>query len=169
MAGKHTILFDENLTLGTGNVLAAIRAAATGAAASLVRVTRVEIWQVGTTTAELVRGAMGERDTAGTLTMTATSPKNASVGGSTSGLTGNTAPAGGTARSGTDSSADSGGTYTNQRAFGFHNLNGYLWKPDKSGEELVIPPGKLWCVRLLATPTGTTGWGICVDLEEDEA
>lgn len=166
---RHTQLFDENMTLGTGNVLAAIRAAATGVAASLLRITRVEVWQVGSTTAEMVRGAMSERDTAGTLTMTATAPKSATLGGTASGLSANTAPAGGTGRSGTDSSADSGGTYTNARPFGFHNLNGYLWKPDKAGEEIVVPPGKLWTCRLLATPTGTTGWCICVDIDEDEA
>ena len=169
MAGKHTLLFDENLTLGTGNVLAVVRAAATGVAASLLRITRVEVAQSGTTTAEMVRLAMGERDTGGTLTTTSTTPKNASVGGSTSGLAGNTSVIGGTGRSGTDSSADSGGAYTNQRVIPFHNLNGYLWKPDKAGEEIVVPPGKVWCVRLLATPTGTTGWTITVDIEEDEA
>jgi hypothetical protein len=165
--GKHTVLCEENMTLGTGNVLAAIQSAAAGVAGSILRITRIEIWQTGTTTGEMIRAATSERDTAGTLTMTATTPKNVVLGGSASALTGNTAPAGGTARTGTDSSADSGGTYTNQRCFGFHNLNGLLFKPDANGEELIIPPSKLWTVRLLATPTGTTGWGISVDIDEN--
>jgi hypothetical protein len=165
--GKRTILFEENMTLGTGNILAAIQSAAAGAAASILTITKIEVYQTGTTTAEMIRGAISTRDTAGTLTMTATTPQNVVMGGSASGLTGNTAPAGGTARTGTDSSADSGGTYTNREPFGFHNLNGALLKPDANGEAWIIPPSTLWVVRLLATPTGTTGWTVKVYIDEN--
>lgn len=164
--GRRTILSEENITLGTGNVLAAIRPAAADAAASIIRITRVEISQSGSTTTAMIRGAIGERDTAGTLTMTATTPRPATLGGPASGLTGNTAPAGGAARSGTDSSADSGGTYTDTYPFNFVNLNGFLWKPDPN-EELIVTPGRVFVVRLLATPGTTTGWTVSVWLDEN--
>lgn len=164
--GKITTLFAENMTLGTGNVLAAFQTAAAGSAASLVRITRVEISQSGSTTLAQIRGAISQRTTAGTLTMTATTPQNAVMGGSASGLTGNVAPAGGTARSGTNSSADATGTYTDLRPFNFANLNGYLWKPDRD-EEIIVPPSTLATVRLLATPGTATGWTVVVELDEN--
>lgn len=163
--GKRTILATENMTLGTGSILAAIQTAASGSLASIVRITRIEISQSGTTTLAMIRGAFSKRDTAGTLTTTSTSPQNKSVGGSASGLAGNIAPAGGTGRSGTASSADSGGTYTDQHPFNFANLNGYLWKPDPD-EEIVVPPSTLWVVRFLAAPATLTGWTISIDLDE---
>lgn len=162
---RKTILSEENMTLGTGNVLAAFRPAAADAAASIIRVTRVEISQSGSATLAMIRGAMGERDTAGTLTMTATAPNPQAVGGPASGLTGSTAPAGTAARSGTNSSADSGGAYVNTIPFNFANLNGYLWKPDPE-EEMLVTPGRVFVVRLLATPGTTTGWTVAVWLEE---
>ena len=165
--GRRSILSAEEFDLGTGNVLAAFQTAASGSRASNVRVTRVEIFQNGTTTLEMIRGECATRDTAGTLTMTATSPRTVyPLGGAASDLTGNTAPAGGTARSGTNSSADSGGTYTSIFPFNFANLNGYLWKPDPS-EEIWIPPSTLFVVRLTATPTGNLDWGISVWLDEN--
>lgn len=163
--GKRTTLTAENMTLSTGNVLAAFQSAAAAAAAQIVRVTRIEISQSGSITLAMIRGAIGKRDTAGTLTMTSTTPQPNPLGGAASGLTGNTNVIGGTARSGTNSSADSGGTYTDQRYFNFPNLNGYIWKPDP-GEELIVPPSTVWVVRLLAAPGTLTGWTIAVDLEE---
>lgn len=163
--GKRTTLIAENMTLGTGSGLAAISTAAAGSLASIVQITRVEISQSGTTTLAMIRGAFSKRDTAGTYTMTATTPQPKAVGGSASGLTGNTAPAGGTARSGTASSADSGGTYTDGHYFNFANLNGYLWKPDPD-EEIVVPASTVWVVRFLAAPGTLTGWTIAIDLEE---
>jgi hypothetical protein len=153
--GRRTVLSAENLTLGTGNVLAAFRPAAVDTAGSIIRVTRVEISQSGSTTLAMIRGAIGSRDTAGTFTMTAQAPSPLYLGGAASGLTGNTAPAGAAARSGINSSADSGGTYINTIPFAFANLNGYLWKPDP-GEEMVCVNGRLFVVRLLATPGTAT-------------
>src|SRR5688572_13374597 len=123
--GKRTILAAEEFDLGTGNVMAAFQTAASGSAASHIRVTRIEIFQNGSTTLEMCRGECATRDTAGTLTMTSTTPRTVSpLGAAASGLAGNTAPAGGTGRSGTNSSADSGGTYTSIFPFNFANLNG---------------------------------------------
>lgn len=165
--GRRTVLSAEEFDLGTGAVLAAFQTAALGSHAANVRVTRVEIFQNGSTTLEMCRGELATRDTAGTLTMTATTPRTIRpIGGPASGLTGNTAPAGAVARSGTNSSADSGGTYNNIAYFNFANLNGYLWKPDP-GEELWIPPSTLFVVRLTATPTSALDWGVSVWLDEE--
>lgn len=165
--GKRTVLSAEEFDLGTGAVLAAFRTAAAGSAASNVKVTRIEIFQNGTTTLEQCRGEVATRDTAGTLTMTSTTPRNHSpLGGAASGLSGNTAPAGGDGRSGTNSSADSGGTYTNLFYFNFPNIQGYLFKPDPK-EEIWVPPSTVFIVRLTATPTGALDWGISVWLDED--
>lgn len=164
--GRRTELTAENMTLSTGNVLAALQTAAANAAAAMVRVTRVEISQNGSTTLAMIRGAFSTRDTAGTLTTTSTTPLNKEpLAGPASGLAGNTSVIGGTARSGTNSSADSGGTYTNHHLFNFANLNGYLWKPDPK-EEILIPASTVWCVRFLAAPGTLAGWTIAIDLEE---
>lgn len=163
--GKRTVLSGENLTLGTGNVLAGFRPAAADAAASIIRVTRVEISQSGTTTLAMIRGAIGTRDTAGTLTVTSAAPNPETAGGPASGLTGATTFIGTAARSGINSSADSGGTYVNTIPFAFPNTAGYLWKPDP-GEEFLVTPGQVWVVRLLASPGTTTGWTVTVYLNE---
>ena len=165
--GRRTVLSAEEFDLGTGAVLAAFQTAAAGSHAAHIRVTRIEIFQNGTTTLEMIRGEFATRDTAGTLTMTATTPRTISpIGGPASGLTGNTAPAGAVARSGTNSSADSGGTYTNIAYFNFANLNGYLWKPDPK-EEIWVPPSTLFVVRFTATPSSALDWGISVWLDEE--
>ena len=163
--GKLTVLTAENLTVGTGNVLAGFRPAAADAAASIVRVTRVEISQSGTTTLAMIRGAIGERDTAGTLTVTSTAPNPLTLGGPGTGFTGATTFLGTAARSGTNSSADSGGTYVNTHVFNFANTAGYLWKPDPN-EIITVTPGRVFVVRLLATPGTTTGWTVAVFLNE---
>lgn len=165
-AGKTTVLFDENMSLGTGNVLAALRTAATGSLGAMIELLRIEIGQSGTTTSAQIRAAFSTRDTAGTLTMTSTTPRTVTpLGGPASGLSGNTAPAGGDGRSGTNSSADSGGTYTNHRTVNFNNLNGYLWVSTPR-DRIMIPASTVWCVRLLASPTTTTGWTISIDMAE---
>lgn len=167
MTGKLTVIEGENLTLGTGNVLAAIQSAAAAAAASNLYVRRLEISQSGSTTLAQIRGEISTRTTAGTLTMTSQAPTMLRpVGGSASGIAGSTAPAGGTARSGINSSADSGGTYTQLHPFNFANTSGYLFKPDPD-EELWIPPSTLFVVRLLATPGTTTGWSFALYLREE--
>lgn len=165
MPGKRTVLLGENLTLSTGSGLAGFQTAAVNSAASTVRISRVEISQSGTTTLAMIRGAISKRDTAGTYTMTAATPVAVYVGGSASGLTGNTSIIGAVARAGITSTADSGGTYVDQRVFAFANLNGYLWKPDPD-EEMVVQPSTVVVVRFLAAPGTLTGWTICMDLEE---
>ena len=71
MHGKSFVLGGENLTLGTGNVLAAIRTAADVATpGGLLELLRVDIFQAGSTTNALIRAALSSRNTAGTLTMT---------------------------------------------------------------------------------------------------
>lgn len=164
--GKITVLGAEEFDLGTGNVLAAFRTAAASALAGIVKIKRIEIFQNGTTTLEMIRGEVATRDTAGTLTLTSTTPAYIGLlGGAASGLSGNTAPAGGDGRSGTNSSADSGGTYTSKLPFNFTNLTGYLWKPAPD-EEILVPPSTVCVVRLLATPTSALDWGIQLVLEE---
>lgn len=163
--GKRTILSGENMTLGTGNVLAGFRPAAADAIASIVHVTRVEISQSGSTTLAMIRGAIGSRDTAGTLTVTSAAPTSDALGGPASGFTGATTFLGTAARSGINSSADSGGTYVNVIPFAFANTAGYLWKPDP-GEEITVSPGQVFVVRLLATPGTTTGWTVSVYINE---
>jgi hypothetical protein len=165
--GRITVLSGENLTLGTGNVLAAWRTAAAAAGAARTKIKRVEISQSGTTTLQQIRGEIATRDAAGTLTMSAATPQNVRpLAGPVSGLTGNTAPVGGDARSGVNSSADSGGTYTSKHPFNFPNTAGYLFKPDPA-EEIEVPASTVCCVRLLAAPTTTTGWTVSVWLEEE--
>ena len=167
MPGRITVLKGENLTLGTGNVLAALRTAAAAAAAARVRVKRLEISQSGSTTLAMIRGEFATRDTAGTLTMTSLAPTNIRpIGGPASGLAGNTAPAGGDGRSGINSSADSGGTYTSIYPFNFPNTAGYLYKPDPD-EEIEVVASTVFVVRLLATPGTTTGWTFTLTLVEE--
>jgi hypothetical protein len=161
------VVSDNNLGLGTGNVLFALRTAADAlTSGGNIALRRVEISQSGTTTGEMVRGHIATRDTAGTLTMTAQTPRPTSpLGGPASGISGSTAPAGTAARVGTDSSADSGGAYTTIYPFAFHNLNGWLWVPTPE-ERIEVPPATVVCVQLLATPTGTAGWTISVTYED---
>jgi hypothetical protein len=162
-----TVLKGENLTLGTGNVLAALRTAAANARAARINIKRLEISQNGSTTLAMIRGEMATRDTAGTLTMTSLAPTSISpVAGPISGLSGNTAPAGGDGRSGINSSADSGGAYTSLFPYNFANLNGYLWVPTPE-QEIIIPPSTVFVVRFIATPGTTTGWSFTLVLGEE--
>lgn len=165
--GKRTILGAEEFDLGTGNVLVAFKTAAAGSLAARVGITRCEIFQNGTTTLEMIRGEFATRDTAGTLTLTATTPQAVSpLGSAASGLSGNTAPAGGDGRSGTNSSADSGGTYVSKMPFNFANLNGYLFKADYD-EIIWVPASTVFVVRLTATPSSALDWGIALHLIEE--
>jgi hypothetical protein len=159
--GRRYILDGENMTLGTGNVLAAIQSAAAGSAGAILEIERVEISQSGTATAAQIRVAMGTRNTAGTLTMTSATPAPLVLGGPASGIAGNTAPAGGTARCGVNSSADSGGTYTDTYFLSPNNLGGMVWIPTPQ-TTLIVPPSTLFVVRLLATPGTSTGYTVSV-------
>jgi hypothetical protein len=163
--GKITVLSGENMTLGTGSLLCGFRPAAADAAASIIRVKRVEISQSGTTTLAMCRAVIGTRDTAGTLTVTSAAPNPLTAGGPASGLTGATTFIGTAARSGVNSSADSGGTYVNTIPFAFANTSGYIWKPDPD-EEFKVTPGQVFVVRFLTAPGTTTGWTVSVTLNE---
>jgi hypothetical protein len=163
---RISVLKGENMTLGTGNVLAVIQTAAANAAASEIFVKRLEISQSGSTTLAMIRGEFATRDTAGTLTTTSLAPTSLHpIGGPASGLTGNTNVLGGAGRSGINSSADSGGAYTSIYPFNFANTAGYLFKPDPE-EELWVQPSTVFLVRLLATPGTTTGWTVTLVLDE---
>lgn len=165
--GRLSHLVAENFTVGTGNVLAAFQTAAAGSAASNVFVKRVVATQNTSVTLGMCRIEMGTRDTAGTLTMTSTTPRTVRpLGGAASGLTGNTAPAGGVGRSGTNSSADTGGTYTTAYNEEFANTAGFLWKADPT-EEIWVPPSTLFYVRFVAAPASGTGWCILLVLDEN--
>lgn len=164
--GRVTVLKGENLTLGTGSVLAAFQTTAAGTAGAAVYVKRLEVSQNATTTLAMCRAEFATRDTAGTLTMTSLAPTAVRpIGGPASGFSGNTAPAGGTGRSGINSSADSGGTYTSIYPFNFANTAGYLWKPAPD-EELWVPASTLFVVRFTTAPGTTTGWTFALTLEE---
>lgn len=164
---RRYTLSGENLSLGTGNVLAAIRTAADQATAGgEIDIKRIEISQSGSTTSAQCRAEIATRNTAGTLTVTSATPRAVNpLGGPASGIAGNADPLGANARCGVNSSADSGGTYTSIRPFAFNNLNGYLWIPTPE-EKLVLPPASLLVVRFIAAPGTTTGWTIAVDFEE---
>lgn len=155
------------MSLGTGNVLLVFQTAAAGSAGEIICVTRGEVTQRGTATTAMVGLAFQTRNTAGTLTTTSTTPAaTQALGGAASGLSGNTSVIGGTARSGSNSSADSGGAYTLIRPFDAANLNGYLWKPDGYGEQLIVPPSTVLALMFLAAPGTTTGWTAAEDLDE---
>lgn len=164
---KEYVLSGENMTVGTGVVLAVLQTAANLATAGgMLELLRVEISQSGTATGAQIRGEIFTRDTAGTLTTTAATPRPVSpLGGVASGLSGNTSVIGGTARCGINSSADSGGAYTSILPFNFSNLNGYLWLPTPE-ERIIVPPSTVVGVRLLAAPGTTTGWTVAVVFAE---
>lgn len=165
--GKVYELAAENLSLGTGDVLAALNTPALGTAGSRLKLKRLEISQSGSTTLAMIRGEISTRDTAGTLTTTSQAPRAIKpAGGPASGFSGNTSVIGGTSRSGVNSSADSGGTYTQLHPFNFPNTAGYLWKPAPD-EEIEIPASTVVTVRLLAAPGTTTGWTVALVIEEE--
>jgi len=165
--GKITVLKGENLSLGTGNVLAVFNNPAAGTAGARVKIKRLEISQSGSTTLGMVRGEFFTRDNAGTLTTTSLAPTPIKpVGAAASGFAGNTSVIGGTGRSGINSSADSGGAYTSIFPFNFANTAGYLYKPAPD-EEMEFPASTIWGVRLLASPATTTGWTFTLTIEED--
>lgn len=164
--GRIYTLSGENFTLGTGNVLAAIRTAADGlTAGGILRILRAWVVQNGTDTSDQLRAAIGTRDIAGTLTMTSATPRPHVLGGPASGISGSTAPAGTAARCGVNSSADSGGAYVDTITDNPNNLNGQLWvwTPE---ERPIVPPATVLVLRLLATPTGTTGFSCGITFEE---
>ena len=164
---RITVLKGENLSLGTGNVLAVLSTTAAGSAGARVKVKRLEISQNASTTLGMVRGEFFTRDNAGTLTTTSLAPTNIRpIGGAASAFAGNTSVIGGTARSGINSSADSGGTYTSIYPFNFPNTAGYLFKPDPE-EQIEVAASAFFGVRFLASPATTTGWTFTLIIDEE--
>lgn len=164
--GRMYAVSGENLSLGTGYVLAAIgTAAALTSSGGQIKIARVEINQSGSTTAAQIRAQLATRDTAGTLTVTSATPAPLFVGGPASGISGNTNPIGAAARCGINSSADSGGTYSPIWPMTFNNQAGLLWLPTPE-EKIIVPPSTVFIVRLLAAPSTTTGWNVTVVYEE---
>lgn len=162
--GRRYVLSGENLTLGTGNVLAALQSAAAGNAGAIIAVERVEVTQNHNATGAQVRIAVGQRDTAGTLTLTSATPNPLVLGGPASGITGGTngLTAG---KCGVNSSADSGGTYTNTYPVNPNNLGGFAWLAVPE-QKMILPPSTLFVVRFLAAPGDTAGWTVSVWYDE---
>lgn len=162
--GRKYILSGENLTLGTGSVLAAIQPAAAGSAGSILAIDRVEVSQSHNAVAVQVRLALASRNTAGTLTVTSATPNPVVFGAPASGIAGGTSPLT-AAKCGVNSSADSGGTYINGPVFAPNNLGGFAWivTPDY---RLIIPSGVVFVVLMLAAPGDTAGWSVNVYFDE---
>ncbi len=162
--GRRYILSGENLTLGTGSVLAALQPAAAGSAGSIIEIERVEVTQNHNTTSAQTRIALGSRDTAGTLTVTGATPNPLVLGAPASGITSGTAPTT-AAKSGVNSSADSGGTYINTYVVNPNNQGGFVWIPIPE-HKIIVPPGLIFSVRFLTAPGDTAGWTVAVYFHE---
>lgn len=162
--GRKYVLSGENLTTGTGSVLAAIQPAAAGSAGSILEILRVEVTQSHNTTSAQVRLSLGSRDTGGTLTCTSATPNPLVLGGPASGISGGTSSLT-AAKSGVNSSADSGGTYVNTWPVNPNNQGGYLWVPTPE-ERVFVVPSILFVVRFLAAPGDTAGWTVAVVFNE---
>ncbi len=162
--GRRYVLTGENLTTGTGSVLAAIQPAAAGSAGSWLEVERVEVTQSHNATPAQVRLAIGSRNTAGTLTVTSATPNPLTLGAPASGVAGGTSPLS-AATCGVNSSADSGGTYINTYVVAPNNQGGFLMIPIPE-HKIIVPPGLVFVVRFLAAPGDTAGWDVAVYYHE---
>jgi hypothetical protein len=161
--GRRYVLSGENMSLGTGYVLAALQPAAAGSAGSWIEIERVEVTQNATATSAQTRLSLGSRNTSGTLTVTSATPNPVVLGGPASGITGGTAPT--AAKCGVNSSADSGGTYVATWPVNPNNQGGYLWIPVPE-HKLVVAPSQIFVVYFLAAPGTTTGWTVAVVYHE---
>ena len=162
--GRRYVLSGENLTTGTGSVLAAIQSAAAGNAGSILEVRRVEVTQNHNNTSTQVRLAISSRNTSGTLTVTSATPRPTVIGGPASGISGGTSPLS-AATCGVNSSADTGGTYTDLWPCNPNNLGGWIWIPTPE-ERILVAPSTLLTVRFLAAPGDTAGWTVVMFFEE---
>jgi len=162
--GRRYILSGENLTLGTGSVLAAIQSAAAGSAGAILAIDRVEVTQNATSTSAQTRLALGSRNTSGTLTVTGATPNPLVLGGPASGISSGTNPLT-AATCGVNSSADTGGSYVNTYVVNPNNQGGFLWIPIPE-EKIIVPPSTVFAVRFIAAPGTTTGWTVAVYFEE---
>jgi hypothetical protein len=163
--GYRYALSGENLTLGTGNVLAAVQSDAAGNQGAILRLLRAEVSQNGTPTPAQVRLAISLRNALGTLTVTLATPQNLALGGPASGVVGGTNPLT-VGTCGVNSSADTGGTYTDKWPVNPNNVNGWLWLPTPE-ERILVPPSTLVCVRFLVTPGTLTGWTVVLVWDEE--
>ena len=162
--GRRYVLSGNALTLGAGNVLAAIQPAAANAAGSWLEIERVEASQNGTTTSGQCNLYLAKRNTAGTLTIVSATPSPLVQGGPASGIAGGTN--GLTAATcGLNASTDSGGAYVYGPYFNFNNLGGFLWQPIPD-HKIIVPAGVIFVVGFVAAPTGTTGWSVNVYYHE---
>jgi hypothetical protein len=162
--GRRYILSGENMSLGTGYVLAALQPAAAGSAGSWIEIERVEASQNATSISAQTRIALGSRNTSGTLTVTSATPNPLVLGGPASGLSGGTSPLS-AATCGINSSADSGGTYISTEVVNPNNQGGFLWIPVPE-HKIIVPPGLVFTVRFIAAPGTTTGWTVAVYFHE---
>lgn len=163
--GRRYVLAGENMTLTTAKVgLATIQSAAAGSAGSILAIERIEVTQNHNNSAAQVRLACGQRDTAGTLTVTAATPNPIILGGPASGIAGGT-NALTAAKSGINSSADSGGTYTNTMVVNPNNLGGFAWIAIPE-HKIILPPSTLFVIRFLADPSDLLGWTVNVWYDE---
>lgn len=162
--GRRYVLFGENLTTGTGSVLAALQTAAAAAAGSIIKILRVEVSQSHNATSAQVRLVQSSRNTSGTLTVASATPAPLTIGAPASGIAGGTSPLT-AAKCGVNSSADSGGTYTDLWPCAPNNQAGYLWLPTPD-EQIIIPPSTVYAVRFLTAPGDTAGWTVVVVYEE---
>lgn len=162
--GRRYVLSGENMTLGTGYVLAALQPATAGSAGSWIEIERVEVTQNATSTSAQSRISLGARTTAGTLTTTSATPNPVVLGAPASGITGGTSPLT-AAKCGVNSSADSGGTYTATWPCNPNNQGGYLWVPVPE-HKLIVAPGLVFVVYFLAAPGTTSGWTVAVVYHE---
>ena len=162
--GRRYVLSGENLTMGTGSVLAAMQSTAAAAANSILKIKQIKITQNGTTVTAQSRITLGQRDTAGTLTCTSATPNPLVLGGPASGIAGGTSPLT-AAKSGVASSADSGGAYTNTFPCNPNNQGGYVWQPVEK-HQIIVPPSTVFVVRFLTAPGTLTGWTVAIFFHE---
>lgn len=162
--GRRYVLSGENMTLGTGSVLAALQPAVAGSAGSWIEIERVEATQNSNIVSAQSRLSLCSRSTATTLTVTSATPNPLTLGAPASGIAGGTAPTT-AATCGVNSSADSGGTYINTWPCNPNNQGGYLWIPVPE-HKIICPPGLIFVVRFLAAPGTLTGWTVVVVYHE---
>lgn len=121
-----------------------------------IELLEARISQTGSTTSEMVGGAIGLKSSA-FQTLTAATPVALRSGGTASVISGGTAAAAGTA--GVNSSAEGAGTFVPLVEDGFNNINGWLWLP-MPDSRIVVPSGssEALTLKLTTTPSGLTGW-----------
>lgn len=152
-----------NQTIVADATLVIVRAAAAiTTRASLLRIVRYYVDQIGTETSDELGVIFGQKASA-FGTYTSTTPAPAVIGGAASGITGSTS--GAAAGCGTDASAEGAGTVTVLEEHGFNNVTGYekIWTP---GEEPIVTPDIAVIVKIVGTPATLTGWNAGIVFEE---